>query len=133
MGHVHCFAPPCRVERCEIVVANPVDVGAAVEEVVGGGALAAVAGEPECLGDFFGGPRLGRVLEVARDAIHQAQRGGLPEVGLGTALDQSPRGFPLAEGHGVGQRCATGDDGAVGFDIGAEVEQLAVQSPIGSP
>jgi hypothetical protein len=57
------------------------------------------------------------------DTVEQAECGGLPEPAVRATFDQPPGGVPLSEGGGVGQRCAAGDDRAVGIDVGAGVEE----------
>ena len=55
LDDVVCVAPGRGVDRGEVVVADPVDVGALVEEVLRGLAPAAVACAPEGVGDPLGG------------------------------------------------------------------------------
>ena len=102
-------------------MSDPGGVGTAVQKDLGGLALAAVSGAPECVVEvFLGGRGLGeRVL----DAVEESERGGLPEVGSCAAFEELPCGVPLAVGDRVGDRCAAGDDGAVGFDVGAGVQE----------
>ena len=100
------FSLSC-VERSEIVPADPVDVGAAAQQIGGGVRLVAVAGAPEAGGDVFGGG----VIVVADDSIGQSESGRFPEGGLGAVFDQSSGGVPLAECGRVGERGAVADDG----------------------
>ena len=106
----------------EPVVSDPGRVGAAVEQQLGGVALAAVRGAPQRVVEVL--LRAAAVCgELVADAVDQPERGGLPEVGARAAFEQPARGLPLPEGDGVGHRGAAADHGAVGFDVGAGVEQ----------
>ena len=80
-----------------------------------------MSGAPQCVVEVLLGRR--SLGERVLDAVEEAERGRLPEVGSGAAFQQAPRGVPLAEGDGVGDRRAAGDDGTVGFDVGAGVQQ----------
>ena len=103
-------------------MADPGRVGAAVEQQLGGVALAAVGGAPQRVVELLARGRRG-CGELVADAVGEAERGGLPEVGARAAFQQPAGGVPLAEGDGVGHRGAAGDHGAVGLDVGAGVEQ----------
>jgi hypothetical protein len=79
-------APGC-VERGEVVVADPVDLGAVIEQDGCRADVAAVAGAPEAAGDVPG-RRLVDV-EVSLDLGDESQGGGFEEVGVGTACPAS--------------------------------------------
>jgi hypothetical protein len=102
----------CRqVERGEVVRADPVEVGAAVEEVFGSLSSAVVAGRPEGDGDLVGcRDRPGG--ERGFDPVEQAEGGGVLESGRGAPFDEAASGLPLTEAARVGQRGAAAEDGA---------------------
>ncbi len=80
-----------------MVVADPVSIGSAVEEVLSGLELASVAGSPEGVGDEVGGGG-GIGIAVCFEFRHEAQGGGLPNGGAGPAFDEAAGGAPGGAG-----------------------------------
>ncbi len=72
VDHFSGFGALCGLDGCQVVPADPVDVGAVTEEVGGGLALSAVAGSPEGAVDLL--PRrlrlAGEVLLHLRQQAH---------------------------------------------------------------
>src|SRR5215472_16187567 len=65
------------IQGCHAIVSNPIQVGSAVEQVLGGRQLASVTRRPEGVGNIAAGGR--RIpLEEFVDTRHQSQRRGLP-------------------------------------------------------
>ena len=104
-----------------MVVADPVAVGSAGEENFRGLELASVAGSPEGVSDDVGGGG-GIGIAVRFEFRHEAQGGGLPDGGAGTAFDEAAGGAPGGEGHGVGEGRSAADDAAEGFGVGTVIE-----------
>jgi hypothetical protein len=75
-------AAPCGIQRAQVVVADPLEIRAARQQVLGCAALAAVAGAPRTRS----------------------------QLGTGAALEQPPRRRPLAEGDRIVQRRPAADD-----------------------
>ncbi len=103
-------------------MADPVAVGTAGEEILGRLELASVAGPPESVGDHIGGGG-GIGSAVGFDLGEQAEGGGLPDGGAGSAFYQSPGGAPGGEGDGVGEGREAADDTSEGFDVGSVIEK----------
>jgi hypothetical protein len=101
---------------------DPVDVGAASEEILGRGALPAVASAPERARNGFTGGRFS-ASEVRLHSIHQSQRGSIRECRSCSTLDQSTCGIPLSESTRVGEWRTTADHPTGGFDIRSGIDQ----------
>src|SRR5262249_60211967 len=84
--------------------------------------VATVPGGPELCGDF-GGWRFVRVVKQLSDAVHQTERGGLPQVRSRAAFDKPASGMPLAERHRVSEWSAAADDCSRRFDVRTAIEQ----------
>ena len=103
-------------------MADPVSMRSAADEILGGVELASVAGCPEGVGDGVGGGG-GIGVAVGFEFGHEAEGGGLPDVGAGSTCDEAAGGAPGGEGDGVGERREAADEAAEGFDIGSVVEE----------
>jgi hypothetical protein len=111
------------VERGEVAPADPVEVGAAGEEVLGDRLLVAMARGPEGTGDAVRGRWVLLAGEVDLDSTLKAQGGGILEPGGRPVGHQASRRRPLTEPDGVGERRAPTEHGAGGLDVGAGLEQ----------
>ena len=81
-----------------------------------------MAGSPEGVGDDIGGGG-GICGAVCFHFSHEAEGGGLPNGGAGSALDESAGCAPSGEGYGVGQGRSAADYASGGFNVGSVVEQ----------
>jgi hypothetical protein len=108
------------VEGRELIPADPVQVRAVLEQLLGDVLLVAVAGAPE-----GGGHRICIRCrgQIGLHSVVQAEGGGFGEGGAGAAFDQPQGRVPLPERDRVGHGGASADDGSVGFDVSARVEQ----------
>ena len=101
-------------------MADPRRVGAVLEQYRRRLALPAVGRAPERVVEV---PLRGRRVEPLRDAPAEPEGGRLPQVRVRAALQQAPRGRPLAERDGVGERGPAGDHRAAGLDVRTRVEE----------
>jgi len=109
-------------ERGEAVVADPMQVSPFAEEILSREKLPSVASTPKSIGDDFArGSGIG--VAVCYHLLHEAEGGGLPDSGAGTAFDEAMGGAPSGKGNGVGKRSQATDDSSECFAIGAVVEQ----------
>jgi hypothetical protein len=95
-GQLVCFAATCGVERGQVVVADPVDVRATLQQVLGRRLLAAVADLPERPGNLDWCRRR-RVCEARFEALVQSEGGRVPELDLRAAFDEAAGCVPLSE------------------------------------
>src|SRR5690349_21289027 len=92
--HVLGVAAPCGIERREVVMSDPVEVSAAIEEVFGRAALSAMARTPEGIRDLAR-RRSCTAGEEILDLREEPERGGVPQGGAGAARHQPARRIPL--------------------------------------
>src|SRR3954447_10753732 len=95
LGELVAMAAHGRVERSEPIVADPVDVGATLEQELGRRSSATMARTPERVGDLVPpGRRL--VLDESLEAVSETERGRLPHVRAGAELHEPRSRAPLA-------------------------------------
>jgi hypothetical protein len=92
---VSSFAALRGVQGGVVVVSDPVDIGAVVEQVLRGFELSAVACALEAAGYVVGRGLV--VVEVLLDLREESEGGGLPKGDASAAVDQAPGGCPLSE------------------------------------
>ena len=110
------------VVRCHAVPADPVQISAALEEVVSGVSLAAMTRAPERLGDFLS-LRFCWSGEYVLNSLDEPQRCCVLEPGFRASLDKSAGGIPVPKPARVGERASTSEHGSLRFDVCPGVQQ----------
>jgi hypothetical protein len=96
-----------RLQRRTLVVSNPVQVGAAIEEIIRSLPVFATTRTPKSIGDLIG-RGLWFAGAVGFHTIQKSKRSGLPDRRPCSALEQPASGTPWRENDGVRHRCAAG-------------------------
>jgi hypothetical protein len=110
------------IERRFVVPADPVDLRAAVQEILGRSSLATVACIPERHGDHV--PIRARfVSEDSLHSIQQPESSGIAQPRTGTSFDESPGRRPVAKPTCIGERAAAAEHSALGLDVSSRIEQ----------
>jgi hypothetical protein len=110
------------LQRRFLVIADPIQFGAAPKQIFRSLQLSAATRMPECVSGFV---RRWRRLTPAilLDAIQEPERGGLPDRCQRSSLKQPARSFPIREHNRIRHRGSAGKDSAGGFNVRPTVDQ----------